>query len=115
MEGILREVNIKAGMPTVDDAIKRTTYNIMNAGAFGVTAIKLIHGYGSTGKGGAIRVEVRKYLERQKNRRVIKDYIPGEVFSIFDEATRKAFAACGALRKDSDLELHNNGVTFVIL
>lgn len=113
--GILREVNIKSDMPTVDDAIRRTTYNIMNAEALGVSAIKLIHGYGSTGRGGAIRLEVRKYLERQKKRGVITDYIPGEQFSLFEEATRKAFDACDGLRRDSDIERHNNGITIVII
>jgi len=115
MGGLLREVNIKAGMPTVDDAIRRITYNIKTAGPLGVSAIKLIHGYGSTGKGGGIRVESRKYLDRQKARGQIKGYITGEEFSIFDEATRKAFLVCDELRCDSDLERHNNGITIVIL
>jgi len=113
--GILREVNIKKDMPIVNDAIKMVTYNIKNAGVFGVTAIKFIHGYGSTGKGGAIRTETRAYLERQKRNRVIKDFIPGEDFSIFSEATRSAFVVCDELRRDSDLEKHNNGVTIVVL
>jgi len=113
--GLLREVNIKSGMPTVDDAIRRITYNIKNAGPLGVSAIKLIHGYGSTGKGGGIRTESRKYLERQKALGQIKDFITGEDFSIFDESTRKAFLVCDDLRRDSDLERHNNGITIVIL
>ncbi|MCL2124631.1 MAG: Smr/MutS family protein [Oscillospiraceae bacterium] len=115
MDGILREVNIKSDMPTVDDAIRRITYNVKNAGALGVTAIKFVHGYGSTGKGGAIRTEVRKYLERQKTRKQISNYITGEDFSIFDEATRNAFAVCDMLRRDNDLDRHNNGITIVIL
>jgi hypothetical protein len=113
--GILREINIKSDMPTVDDAIHRITYNIKNAGAFGVSAIKIIHGYGSTGKGGIIRTETRKYLERIKKRGQIKDFITGEDFSLFDEATRKAFLICDGLRRDSDIERHNNGITIVIL
>ena len=113
--GILREVNLKSDLPTVDDAIRRVTYNLKNAGAFGVSAIKFIHGYGSSGKGGGIRTEMRKYLERQKARGQIKDYIIGEKFSIFDEGTRKAFDACDELRRDSDLERHNNGITIVVL
>ena len=111
----MREVDLKYDMPTVDDAIRRVTYNIRNAGSLGVTAVKFIHGYGSSGKGGAIRTETRKYLERQKMQGHIKDYITGESFSIFDEATRKAFLACDELRRDSDIERHNNGVTIVIL
>ena len=115
MSGILREVNIKADNATVDDAIRRITYNIRNAGPLGVSAIKFIHGYGSTGKGGAIRTESRKYLERQEKQGYIKGFITGEQFSIFDDATRKAFLVCDELRRDSDLERHNNGVTIVIL
>jgi len=102
-------------MPTVDDAIRRITYNIKNAGTFGVAAIKFIHGYGSTGKGGAIRIEARKYLDRKKKSGEIKDYITGENFSIFDENTRKAFLVCDGLRRDNDIERHNNGITIVIL
>jgi len=113
--GLLREVNIKSDMPTVDDAIRRITYNIKNAGACGVSAIKLIHGYGSTGKGGGIRTEARKYLDRLSSRRQIKGYIKGEDFSIFDDGTRKSFEVCDELRRDSDLERHNNGITIVIV
>ena len=113
--GLLREVNIKSDNPTVDDAIRRITYNIRNSAPMGVTAIKIIHGYGSTGKGGAIRIEARKYLDRQKNQGKIKYYVTGESFSIFDEATRNAFLVCDDLRRDSDIERHNNGITIVIL
>ena len=96
IDGALREINIKDGMPRRDDAIKRITYNIKNAAPFGVAAIKIIHGYGSSGKGGVIRTEARKYLDRLKRQGQIKDYIIGEEFSIFNEQTLKAFQVCGA-------------------
>ena len=115
MGGYLKEVNIKSDMPTVDDAIRRITYNIRNGKSYGAAAVKIIHGYGSTGSGGKIRIEARRYLQGQKNKGFIKDFIPGEDFSIFDEGTRNAFQVCDELRKDSDLERHNNGVTIVIL
>lgn len=115
MTGQLREVNIKEDLPTASDAIKRVTYNIRSGKSLGFTAVKLIHGYGSTGKGGKIRTETRRYLEQQKQKREIKDFIPGESFSIFNEATRNAFLVCDELRRDSDLERSNNGVTIVIL
>ena len=115
MSGGLREVNIKEDMPTASDAIKRITFNIHRSKSLGYSALKIIHGYGSTGKGGKIRTEARSYLQRQKNSRVIKDFIPGESFSIFDEATRNAFLVCDELRRDSDLERSNNGITIVLL
>lgn len=113
--GYLKEVNIKYDMPVAELAVRRTTYAIENGRALGASAVKIIHGYGSSGKGGKIRLEVRAYLERQKQRGKIRDYIPGERFSIFDEATRRAFAHCDELRRDRDLEASNNGMTVVIL
>ncbi|MCL2152183.1 MAG: Smr/MutS family protein [Oscillospiraceae bacterium] len=113
--GTLREINIKSDMPTVDDAIRRVTYHVKNAGVLGISAIKIIHGYGSTGKGGAIRTETRKYLDRIKKGGQIKGFINGEDFSLFDKATREAFLVCDALRRDSDIERHNNGITIVIV
>lgn len=115
MPGYLKEVNIKFDMPTASDAVKRVTYNIRNGKEWGCAAIKFIHGYGSSGKGGRIRTEVRRYLDEQKRKGLIRDVIPGENLSIFDEATRRAFLLCDDLRRDSDLERHNNGVTLVLL
>ncbi|MDR0839467.1 MAG: hypothetical protein LBN99_07490 [Oscillospiraceae bacterium] len=111
----LKEVDIKSDMPTADVAVKRVTYNIRNGKQLGAAAIKFIHGYGSTGKGGRIRTETRRYLGEQKRKGFIRDVITGEDFSIFDEATRAAFLLCDDLRRDSDLERHNNGITIVIL
>ena len=115
MPGSLREVNIKEDMPTASDAVKRVTFNIRNGKSLGFKAIKIIHGYGSSGKGGKIRTETRRYLQQQKNTRQIKDFITGEDFSIFNEATRNAFLICDELRRDSDLDRSNNGITIVIL
>lgn len=115
MLGELREVNLEAGMPLVDAAIRRLTFELHQSRRMGCTVLKIIHGYGSSGSGGRIRVEARQYLARLKARREIRDYIPGEEFSIFNEATRSAFALCGDLRRERDLERHNNGVTYIVL
>jgi len=102
-------------MPFVDEAIKRITFQIRSCKASGAVAVKIIHGYGSTGKGGKIRTAARQYLASQKNQKLIRDYIAGEDFSIFNEATRRAFLLCDDLRSDHDLDQHNNGITIVIL
>jgi hypothetical protein len=115
MPGYLREADIKYDMPPSDVAIKRVTYNLRVAKQLGAGAVKFIHGYGSTGRGGKIRTEVRRYLADKKRRGQIRDFVAGEDFSIFDESTRRAFALCDDLRRDRDLERHNNGVTFAVL
>lgn len=114
MSGYLKEVNIKEDLPTVQEALSRLTVTIRNGKALGCGAIKLIHGYGSTGRGGKIRVAVRQRLADMKQNRQIRDYIPGESFSIFEEPTRQAFLRCEDLRKDHDLERHNNGITIIV-
>jgi len=48
--------------------------------------LKVIHGYGSSGKGGALCVGLRKSFGLRKKEGVIKDSIAGEDFSIFNDA-----------------------------
>ena len=115
MGGYLREVNIKEDLPTAGDAIKRITYHIRTGQELGAGAVKIIHGYGSGGTGGKIRKAARNYLADQKKKGHIRDFLLGEEFSIFHEGTRQAFSRCPALRKDEDLERHNNGMTIVVL
>ena len=115
MAGKLREVNLEAGMPFVDQAIQRLTFELEQSRRQKFAAVKLIHGYGSSGKGGKIRTAARKHLADLKDRGAITDFVPGEKFSIFEEATRKDFLRCKALRNDRDLDRYNNGVTFIIL
>ena len=115
MAGKLREVNLEAGMPFVDQAVKRRTFELHQSRRQGFAALKIIHGYGSSGKGGKIRTAARKYLKGLKDRGEISDFIPGEQFSIFEEPARRAFLRCEALRQDRDLDRYNNGVTFIIL
>ena len=113
--GNLREVNLELGHPTVDAAIRRLTFEINHSRMIGDAVVKIIHGYGSTGAGGRIRIEARNYLTRLKNQGSISGFIPGECFSIFDASTLAAFRLRGELRRDRDLERSNNGVTFIVL
>ncbi len=102
-------------MPLVDQAIKRLTFHLNTKRAQGYAAVKVIHGFGSSGTGGRIRVEARAYLSRLKSQGKIKDYITGEDLSIFHEGTRSFLHACPEARRDRDLERHNNGITVVVL
>jgi len=107
--------NIKFDMPTTDHAPARITFALDTGKRMGAKAVKIIHGYGSTGQGGRLRGAVRRNLTERKQKGLIRDFIPGEAFSIFNHATLHAFALCPALRQDQDLDRQNNGVTIVIL
>jgi len=111
----LREINLELGKPTVDQAMKRLTLELNQSRSMHCAVLKIIHGYGSSGTGGKIRTASRRYLSDLKKKGEVRDVIPGEAFSIFEEATRQAFARCDALRRDEDLDRYNNGVTFILL
>ena len=112
---MFKTVNLEEGMPLVDAAIRRATFELKNGRRSGLVAIKFIPGYGSSGSGGRIRVELQKYLTRLQNRREIRLFVPGERFDIFDQDTQKLLSACRELSKDRDLNRHNNGITVVLL
>ncbi|MDR1465633.1 MAG: Smr/MutS family protein [Oscillospiraceae bacterium] len=114
-EGSVKTVDVKADLPTADQALRRLVAAIDTGRLTGATAVKIVHGYGSTGKGGKIRTESRRLLEDLRRKGKIRDFLPGEEFSIFHAATLRAFERCPALRRDSDLDQHNNGITIILL
>lgn len=111
----LRQVDLEAGMPCVAQAMQRLEHELRRSRSMGCTAVKLIHGYGSSGKGGKIRTACRRRLTVLREEGAIRDFIPGERFSIFEEATRRALVHCADLRDDRDLDRYNHGVTFLLL
>ena len=110
-----RIINLEEGHPLLADALARLRRELRTARAHQIKLIKLIHGYGSSGPGGRLRVEVRRELDRMAARGYVGWFITGERLSIFDEDTRRAIALCAELRGDPDLDRHNNGVTLVVL
>ena len=110
----IREINLELGHPTVDIALRRLESELCAAKTMHAPVLKIIHGYGSSGKGGRLRTACRTYLKQQQESGPVRDVIRGEDFSLFSEATRHAFRACDALRRDRDLDNYNNGITFVI-
>lgn len=110
-----RTINLEENSPSVSEAVARLGVEIRLARRHGICLVKCIHGFGSSGRGGKIRVAARRELARLQKLGYVKAVIPGEKLSIFDEDTRRAMAYCGELRGDADLDRHNNGVTLIVL
>jgi hypothetical protein len=112
---VYRVYNIEAGLPTLDEARRQVIGEIRRARKEGVRVLKVIHGYGSSGKGGALGAGLRKSFALRKKEGVIKDFIPGDGFSIFNPAVLAMMEIVPELRRDSDLEQTNLGVTLLWL
>lgn len=108
------EVNLELGRPSADEALRRLEHELAAKRHLRAKAMKIIHGYGSSGKGGRIRTASRKYLRAAQEQGRIYAVLPGERLTIFDEEARRLMARCPALRDDCDRERYNCGVMFVI-
>ncbi len=109
-----RTINLEAGMPTVEVARSRLSQELVSARAGGARALKIIHGYGSSGKGGAIKREVHSFLRQKKRSGVIREYVAGEEFSPFGASARRAVELCPELSRDSDYSRGNDGITIAV-
>jgi hypothetical protein len=112
---VLRTFDVEADRPSLDEARRRVTEEIRQARAGGAVVLKVIHGYGSSGKGGALRVGLRRSFARRVREGAIRGFVAGEDFTIFDATVLQMLDACPALRRDPDLGASNPGVTFVWL
>ena len=111
----IRIFNVEDGLPTLDEARRLIIAELKQAKRSGVRVLKVIHGYGSSGKGGVLCHGLRKSFQLRKQEKVIKEFIRGEDFSIFDDTTLALLEAVPELRGDPDLNAINEGVTILWL
>jgi hypothetical protein len=111
----VRTLNIEADLPTLDEARRQIIDELRKSRREGVRVLKVIHGYGSSGRGGRLCVGLRRSFALRKKEGVIKDFIPGEEFSIFNATVLRMLEAAPELRGDPDLDATNEGVTLVWL
>jgi len=115
MSGRVRVLNLEEGFPTRDQACQKLEAALARARKDGITAMKLIHGYGSTGTGGVLRFAIRSFLRQRKEKSEITAFVNGESFSSFDERSKLLLAKIPELLLDSDLGRGNRGITLVLL
>jgi len=102
-------------MPLVHEALQRLDHELALARKEKITLLKLIHGYGSTGAGGDIRIAVQRRLLELAQAGQVRTCIFGENWSRSDEQTWRLLQARPALKTDSDLGRANRGITIVVL
>lgn len=68
----IREINLEECMPTCDEAMDYLKSSLKLAKQNKYKCLLIIHGYGSTGKGGAIRTKARQWLNAQVKKGIVK-------------------------------------------
>lgn len=92
----------------VEDLLMREWGVVRNSAQWRV--IKVIHGYGSSGRGGSTRETVRNWSSRMGGKFLA--VIAGEEYSMFHPETQAMRRAVGAV-DDSELEAGNKGITYL--
>src|SRR5579863_932264 len=111
----VKTVNLKSDMPLVREALQRLDRELALARQEKARLLKLVHGYGSTGEGGEIRIAVQKRLTEMAQSGQIRGCIFGENWSKSDESSWKLLQSHSGLKNDSDLGRGNRGITIVLL
>jgi hypothetical protein len=102
-------------MPSVPEALEQLDREIAVARQQKHSLLKLIHGYGSTGAGGDIRIAVQRRLHDMAEAGQIRGCIFGENWSKTDAATWRLVQVHSELKSDRDLGRRNHGITVVVL
>jgi hypothetical protein len=111
----IKTVNLKSDMPSLQEALQRLEREMAAARQGKVALLKVIHGYGSSGAGGDIRIAAQRRLRELAEGGQIRACIFGEHWSKTDEATWRLLQAQSALKSDPDLGRRNLGITIVLL
>lgn len=110
-----RLVNLEKGRPLVHQALARMEMEIQTAACQGFKVLTLIHGYGSSGAGGAIKTTVRYHLSFIRHQGRVRDIVFGEDFENRSGRGRQLLRRFPFLMDHRDLNRANPGITLVIL
>lgn len=110
---VYRTVNLEKNMPSVDQALRLLQQELFTAPSLGFKVLVLIHGYGSSGKGGAIKKEVHRQLGHLLGNGRINDFLPGE------QCTKRSGHGRHVLGRFPSLSSYfkrpNPGITLVVI
>ena len=108
----VKEINLEFGSPTVDTAVRNMVSQLGTCKGQGYKAVILVHGYGSSGTGGGIKIAVRSKLRESSLSGIVRSYCGGEHWY---ENKKELLGLCQSLSDYQRKIDGNQGVTVVIL
>jgi len=109
---MIRLVNLKEGY-NVEQALAILEIEIESAKKEGIVAIKVLHGYGSHGRGGVIKKALVPILASWKKSKFILDYFGGDKWNLFDQDARRILLKDKSIYNDCDISSSNPGITII--
>ena len=97
----------------MEQALERLERDLREARACEAKVVRVIHGYGSSGRGGKIRDAVRRELGRKLARGEVKTVIPGENYSSTTNSGSDLLSRFKELKTTERSDNSNPGLTIV--
>lgn len=110
---MIKVVNIKQNNPNTDYAIYVLDSEIHDAKLTDIDVLVVVHGYGSHGRGGLIKLEALRHLKTLRNQGAIIDFVQGEHWSQTNEVVKTLCEKYPSLILHENLQSLNSGVTVV--
>ncbi len=111
----IKTINLKKGMPFVDEALDTLALELDLARSQGVRVLRVIHGYGSSGTGGKIKQAVIQELASLSRAGRVHAYVVGDRYSEDTNQGRDLLSQFPGLGSTLVSDRHNPGITFVQL
>jgi DNA-nicking Smr family endonuclease len=111
----IKTINLEEGRPSIASASSRLLDQLRLSRQQGFAAVKVIHGYGSHGVGGELRIATQGMLARMAQDGEIQSFVAGEDWRISDETTWRLIQRHRELKQDRDLGKGNKGISIVVL
>ncbi|MBR6778649.1 MAG: hypothetical protein IKM43_00635 [Clostridia bacterium] len=108
-------IDIKSQKQTVAEAVAQFLIELESYQKGGFKVMKVIHGYGSHGVGGAIRNAFFKKCQDLKNRKMIEDFTCCDKWTDKNVVKKIAINYCPDLIADAELRTLNPGCSIVII
>jgi len=115
MATVLNTVNLEDGLPTIAQASARLKSELQAARKNRTYALKIIHGYGSSGVGGDLRIALQSLLRQMEQHGEIRSCIFGENWRKADERAWELVKRYPQLKDDRDFGRCNKGITIIVL
>ncbi len=110
----MKTLNLKEAGASKEDSVILLEMFIESARLEKEAIVKVLHGYGSHGKGGVLFSAIREKLTSMKRQKKIKDFFGGGKWNLLDEETVSALLKDKSCF-DDDLNKSNPGITIIIL
>lgn len=108
-------IDIKSNRQTVAEALAQFLVEVEAYKKGGYKVMKVIHGYGSHGVGGAIKQAFLKKCQDLKNKKFIEDFTCCDKWTDKNVVKKIAINYCADLIADNELAHLNPGCSIIII